>query len=366
MIQANYDSISSDKSEDSSDSEEYDEAKSVNCDINTVAIKCNHEVLPYSQILVNYGNCQLCCLVDLGAQISLITESRWRDLKNEDNRLRLCNSNNKILGVANSQANILGYAQIKLNIMTDTESVEIPFAIVKDSTIPCCVVLGINYIKRNAIIIDYENKRLVQTTSTGEEQYKSLNPRANELVQAKFNVPDFLGTVALDGNSTEEDDSDQGQEENSESENYRENLVPKFLISNEELRVMQNNNYALKVLQNKVKNNVEPKHWKLPALNQFKRQFKHLKIENNLLVNETNQNSPVVISFPFLVEVISKVHNKLSHIGRHKLVDCVKKHFWHPALDKVAREICSSCKYCQLFKTSHQTPYLKNSNDTSF
>lgn len=246
MIQANYDSISSDKSEDSSDSEEYDEAKSVNCDINTVAIKCNHEVLPYSQILVYYGNCQLRCLVDLGAQISLITESRWRDLKNEDNRLRLCNSNNKILGVANSQANILGYAQIKLNIMTDTESVEIPFAIVKDSTIPCCVVLGINYIKRNAIIIDYENKRLVQTTSTGEEQYKSLNPRANELVQAKFNVPDFLGTVALDGNSTEEDDSDQGQEENSESENYRENLVPKFLISNEELRVMQNNNYAFK------------------------------------------------------------------------------------------------------------------------
>ena len=74
-------------------------------------------------------------------------------------------------------------------------------------------------------------------------------------------------------------------------------------------------------------------------------------IKNNLLY----KNEAVVISsYPFLVEIVHQVHNRLLHVRRHKLIHLVANHFWHPALDAVAREICACCTYGQLFKASNQ------------
>ena len=53
-------------------------------------------------------------------------------------------------------------------------------------------------------------------------------------------------------------------------------------------------------------------------------------VENGLLgkTYDTNQCS-IVVSFQFAVEVVSKVHTSLAHVGRHKLVDTVGRYFWH-------------------------------------
>ena len=76
--------------------------------------------------------------------------------------------------------------------------------------------------------------------------------------------------------------------------------------------------------------------WKAPSLKQFKRFASVLKMEDDLSVRHQNNETSVIVSFPFLVEVIYKVHNKMAHLGRQKMIDLVKRQFWHPALEKVA------------------------------
>ena len=81
-----------------------------------------------------------------------------------------------------------------------------------------------------------------------------------------------------------------------------------------------------------------------------------------MLVKGTSLSDPIVIAFPFLVKILARVYQKLSHIGRDKLMHIVKQYFYHPALEKVARDLCRSCKHCQLFKTNNQPiapPILK-------
>ena len=62
----------------------------------------------------------------------------------------------------------------------------------------------------------------------------------------------------------------------------------------------------------------------------------------------------VVVPFGLIVEILNKVHVQLAHIGRPKLVDLVLRNFWHPAIEKIAGDICSVCDNCQYFKVSSQ------------
>lgn len=92
-------------------------------------------------------------------------------------------------------------------------------------------------------------------------------------------------------------------------------------------------------------------------LQQFKKSFKDLTIDKGIVRRRLDDCEPIVISFPFLVEVLFKIHNQLNHVGRHRLLAAVRSHFWHRALDKVARDLCASCAYCQKNKTNTQQEF---------
>ena len=136
----------------------------------------------------------------------------------------------------------------------------------------------------------------------------------------------------------------------------------KFLISRDRLRTMQSSNFAISSLKRKITNNIKPTAWKSKTLDQFKNSFNNLKMVDGLIVKNLDDATPVVVSFPFLVEILFMVHNEMSHAGRHKILNVLRKEFWHPAIDKISREICASCKFCQLNKTNLQQippPILK-------
>jgi transposase InsO family protein len=61
-----------------------------------------------------------------------------------------------------------------------------------------------------------------------------------------------------------------------------------------------------------------------------------------------------VVPFSLLVDIVFKVHVKLAHIGRNKLISVVGRQYFHPSLSRVAADICSSCVHCQLYKVSSQ------------
>ena len=107
---------------------------------------------------------------------------------------------------------------------------------------------------------------------------------------------------------------------------------------------------------------MQPTLCKLNAIKQFKLNFNQLNVVSDVLVKGSSLSDPILVIFPFLVEVLARVHQKLSHIGRHKLMHIVKQYFYHPALEKVATDLCRSCKHCQLFETNNQPiapPILK-------
>ena len=101
----------------------------------------------------------------------------------------------------------------------------------------------------------------------------------------------------------------------------------------------------------------------MKTLNQFKKNRDKLKIINELLVRcYPNNSCQIVVSFPFLVEIVDKVHRKSGHMGRHKIYEMIKDNFYHPALESVLREYVVSCEYCQCYKLNRQNikpPTLK-------
>lgn len=63
-----------------------------------------------------------------------------------------------------------------------------------------------------------------------------------------------------------------------------------------------------------------------------------------------------VVSFCLFVDIVVKVHVKLAQAGIAKVSHIVKQNFWHPALNKIIRDVCVTCKQCQKYKT-HQQPF---------
>uniref|UniRef100_A0A6A7FN12 RNA-directed DNA polymerase n=1 Tax=Hirondellea gigas TaxID=1518452 RepID=A0A6A7FN12_9CRUS len=339
-------------SNDSNNSENESDEESGLRSISTENVhQCSHKLLPFSSSMVEYGGYKFCCLLDSGAQVSLISETAWNIIKSNNKEIEMVKCNSRLSGVGNFQTKVLGLVKLKLKLInTDTEE-EFPFAIVEESLIPCCCVLGINFIKANKIILDF-NEQIILIKQNGKNIKYPINlMNINNPISHRMNIYDFIGLIEINSNiSSDENNMEQTK------------LTPKFIISQEELTTMQCTNYALKQLRHKIINTINPNLWKQNVLNQFKKHYNKLNIINGILIKEEQSSSPVVISFPFLVEVISKVHKQLAHIGRHKLIDCIKKHFWHPAIDKVSRDICASCQYCQMYKNRNQPfapPILK-------
>ena len=94
----------------------------------------------------------------------------------------------------------------------------------------------------------------------------------------------------------------------------------------------------------------------------LKRSAAKLQLKINLLIKvELNKNPVPVVSFPLIVEIMHNIHIQAAHIDKHKLIDLITVHFYHPAIETVAYDIYSS--YCLLYKIGSQTeapPVLKS------
>lgn len=300
------------------------EIGSIDMNLGQLDKECDHQQ-NHLEIKVKFNQFELCAMLDTGAQVSVIDVTTWNKIKSDDDELEL--SSQKILvGMSGGSTEVVGVAKIKLEINNQNTDA-FPFAIVQDSNLPCCLLLGLNYLKENKSIINFD-KNYFQI----RQELVELN-----LLMSTSSAVAHLGLISSGGESERNDPE-----------------VVKFNVTYENLKVMQKSNHAIKMLFNKVKLGVPTRTWKSKSLNQFKRHFDSLSIVNGLLVKIIDNIEVIVVSFPFLVEVIYKVHDEVAHVGRHKLLDTMKYQFWHPGMDNIAREICASCHYCQLNKTNAQ------------
>ena len=183
-------------------------------------------------IVLSYNSYSLCTLIDTGAQICLISNDTWDKIKVGSETV--CDAKGaSILGLGGESSNIVGFVYLKLICSGDSLPSEFPFAIVPNSILPCCLLLGINFLTNFKSIINFSNDTIL------------LNEASYSMSCVQFSESDNLLLCNLD--NFEYDDLDCA--------------VPnvKFNISIDDLKVMQSSTHAIKLLRQRVANKILPR-----------------------------------------------------------------------------------------------------------
>ena len=147
----------------------------------------------------------------------------------------------------------------------------------------------------------------------------------------------FVGNIGVD----EEDDRE-------------EDFNVRLTLGTDSVVRIQERDHAVRMLKRKLVDGVQSEKLKEGYLAQFRRYYKAIDVKAGVVVINRSGNWVPVIPFLLFVEIAYKVYISLAHIGRLKLVELIQNHFWHPSLDRVCRDITTSCSYCQLYKIGSQ------------
>ena len=307
------------------------------------------------RLMLCIGQTKFCCLMDTGAQISVITENIWNILKSRDNNLSLEATKSNIVGVGNQRNKILGVVNLSPDLFDIKLESEIPFAVIRSEIIPYCCILGNNFIKQAKIIIDFDAQAV--SSEIIDEETRWYPFQTNEVLSEE-SENEFMGTMKLSPN---EDEPDVSQLETTDYESEYTGRV-RYVMDRTNYHDIQQNDHAISTLAEKIKSHTVAKLWKESFLFQYKRYQNELCLGDGILFRKYKSYNSIVVPFNLMVDILHKTHVQLCHIGRSKLIDITLKHFWHPSIYKVANDICTSCPHCQIFKVSRQhikAPMLK-------
>ena len=308
----------------------------ITLDDNLLISNCNHP-LPgsSSSTVMTIEDFKCCALIDTGAQVSLLSSAVWNNLSDDYKQpCHYSDIHTSIRGIGSELINTEGYAYLKFYLGDALLDCSVPFAIVDSKDMPFCAIIGANVINSCKISIDYALRAFKLSSELGNVSHSMTRVSPNN-----------LSNICL-ANEIIQDES-----------------VPGCLqLSLDQLYSIQQGNHAIKLLANKVYNEIDPKTWKPKCLLKFKRHFAHLSVVDGILWYQLDRKSVPIIPFNFLIEVMLKIHWHMSHMGRNKLINLIQSNCWHPEIASVASDICNSCIHCQLCKTSaqvHTPPMLK-------
>ena len=146
-------------------------------------------------VVASVGNTKFCALIDTGAQVNLISEEVWSEIRKENLDIQLDYDQAKLTGIGNKRVPMLGIVDLKLSILGITTDEKCPFAVVKSDYLPMCGIVGANFIVQNQMVIDFNEDILHYQNSSGEELYYPLHHK--EITTDKS--PAHILTLGLDG-----------------------------------------------------------------------------------------------------------------------------------------------------------------------
>ena len=291
--------------------------------------KCNHRIDESScTCIVSVGDSKFCALLDTGAQVSLITEEVWNHLKEINKDLKFDIVDETLVGVGNQTNKIIGVTELKLKILNIEVDKAVPFAIVRTESLPWCALLGLNFLKSNHIILDFENLLTSYKTLEGVEV---AFPMKCEVPSEDPSV--FQGTIGIDTLLQDEVWEETSCDEEEECEKKLRYNIDESLVH------IQECDHAIGNLKRKM---MEGSNHKINEsfLKQFKRYVSDLHIDSDVLFKNNKGRDLVVLPFSIIMDIAVKTHEQLSHIGANKLLNLVMKQFWHPATENTCRDIC--------------------------
>lgn len=318
---------------------------------------CAHSESGLPQIDVSFGDHKFCAILDTGAEISLVSESTIEALSGlVDQRPeteRLCD----IVGFSGEFTEINQTILLSLNIGQCGDDPNHKFAIVSDSIFPHCFLLGIDFLHRFRIDIDFNENVCSHSGTIIERIYPETLLSTFRSLAYHIHVEDVLAVD--DDCSHKVRISEVGDQLRVDLEGNSETLTGlSLLIDDDVLRTIQSQCEKLERIKDIVTMSCSEPRW-TEHIKPFKRHIDKLTVCNDILLYTSNSpNSSVpVIPFEILVNITLLLHNNLAHIGRDKLLDALFGLGWHPLKYMVANDVASTCHQCQLLK---ETPGLKS------
>ena len=281
--------------------------------------------------LICIGGNKFCCMIDTGAQISLMKESVHSLIKKT---VELNKYNYSINAIDGSQVRVKGVVTLDVSLSRAEVSRGLPFAVIGDDELPVCCLLGANFLARSGLVVDFQTNSL--RSPGGDLKLEFRQPCVS--ASSCFDIRILMCSAS--------------QISASEAEDEEAVMRVKYTLPREKIIELQHNDYALAELRRKLINKVAVDQWKEGFLRQFRRHHAALDMRNRVLIYDTGRIQVPIVPFLLLSEIAVKTHNKLAHVGRVKLENLVSSHFWHPALGTVCRDVCTTCRRCQLFKSS--------------
>ena len=223
-----------------------------------IELDCQHEEFHSGVELKGIEDQQYCCLYDTGAQVSLMSERVYGELVERGSEAQLEGCRSILVGVGRNREEILGVVRVTL-VLNGQECDNMPFAVVRESSLPCCLLLGANFLSRNHISLDFQSNMITMNSLDSEERF-FVNLGLSTEFDGKSRIVEYFGSVDVD-------------EIVSDTE-----YIPKYIISTEELLLMQNRDVSLRKIKNMKVRGVTPDFGRDRSLREFQRCFKHLGV----------------------------------------------------------------------------------------
>jgi len=296
--------------------------------------RCAHLPLSILGCIAGVGSVKFCTMMDTGAEVSLMDEETFYKIQSEDPQIELKDSEGRLLrGVDRTKTTVLGVTELTLSVMDVKMNAHTVFAVVGMGNMPCCCLIGADFMRDNSVTVDFLIDSVYGVSGDNAFCYPIPHYEA-------CSMGDWENSILFAVR----------QEESSESSDIDDGINLSFTLTDDQLCTIQEKDFATRLLKRKISNRIPVKEWRRPCLNKYKRYARDLYCRGSLLVKGPLEVP--VIPFNLLVEVVYKVHQSMAHIGRGKLVEIVARNYWHPTLETVARDVCSSCRHCQLYKVA--------------
>ena len=308
---------------------------------------CKHGNIGGMTVVLQVNDKRYCGLIDTGAQISLVNASVVREEERQSWILSRRSVNVNIHGIG--EGCVIAWEEVGLTVsIGKLMNVSHKFAVLNEEQMPYCFLIGIDFLRLKGLVVDLGNERLLKNDMV-----------IAQMQSDEFCLISFVGRVWVDENET------MSSEEVNENEcvlNENEKFLEKNdedLLSSEDIERMQQDCPIISQLRECIMNGVPVSEWR-GLLMYFKRFANKFVISSGLIYFKRewmNEEMYVpVFSISGAIGVCMLVHERLGHMGKIKLWECMRERMFTPFLGRICTDVATTCEACQ--KGKYQRKYV--------
>ena len=295
---------------------------------------CNHDLTDHCIVKIKGGDSSLCAMIDSGSSISICNRETYEDFK----RIGCIGRESYMKFVIDSfSSTVYREKQLVVDVrykMGNRNCIS-KFLVMEGDHMAHCIIIGTNILQqyewkldfRKMGIVDHQEDMICSFVPYPKPQRKIARAtRKSSTVKATIK---YVGSNAFDSSS-------------------QRVLSGSRVAGFDRVIEIQRSDFVIDKLREWIKSGRQV----LPTLcSRFRRTVRNLKVTEDAALVNTQYNS-YVMPFYFTVGYCIEIHFNNCHVGKRKLIELVKSVIYHPSIDKICEEICSTCDACQKAKYS--------------